>query len=191
MATGGKASLSNGAASLVRFRTRLSVTSAGLGVGIVMVLRLRWAYCAAITGLVAFGCGSPSANLQISAPSGAIKGSPFTVTVTVMVDGRRDTLFNSPIHFTSSDSAAVLPADYAFTAADAGSHSFDVTLQTTGTQSINATDMIAASITATANIAVSPATSDRQFRLSTPSIWAAGSALDTTVSKEDAKRKMR
>jgi adhesin/invasin len=123
-----------------------------------------------MAGLVAFGCGSPAANLEISAPTSAIVGSPFTVTVTAMVDGRRDTIFNSPIHFISSDSTAVLPADYAFTAADAGSHTFinGVTLMTAGIQIITATDIIAPSITATANVTVTEATTDRQFNVSPP-----------------------
>ncbi len=132
--------------------------------------RLLWTLSAAMAGLVALSCGSPAANLEISAPSSAIVGSPFTVTVTAMVDGRRDTIFNSPIHFTSSDSAAVLPADYAFTTADAGSHAFTngVTLMTAGSQSMTATDIIAPSITATGSVAVTAATTDRQFNVSAP-----------------------
>src|SRR5262249_54182286 len=54
-------------------------------------------------------------------------------------------------HFTSSDGAAALPADYAFTAADAGAHTFSVTLNTAGTQTITATD---GSITGAASVAV-------------------------------------
>jgi len=116
-----------------------------------------------MAGLGALSCSSPVANLTISAPASAVAGSPFSVTVTAMVDRRKDTIFNSPVHFSSSDSAAVLPIDYAFTAADAGSHTFaNVILMTGGSQSIKVTDNIAPSLNATANVTVTAATTDGQ-----------------------------
>jgi hypothetical protein len=146
------------------FYQRLSSKFASSGVGPILAARLLLALSTTMPGLLAFGCGSPVANLEISAPSSAIVGTPITVTVTAMVGGRRDTIFNSPIHFTSSDSGAVLPPDYAFTAADAGSHTFTdgVTLPTTGIQSIKATDPNAPSITATTSVTVAAPTNDTQ-----------------------------
>jgi hypothetical protein len=41
----------------------------------------------------------------------------------------------------------VLPADYTFTAADAGSHTFGITLKTAGTQSLTAADTTSSSVT--------------------------------------------
>jgi len=150
-------------AGSVRFDARFSAKSARFGLGNVLAARLLWTVSAAMAGLVACGCGSPVAILEISAPSSVVAGSPFTVTVTAMASGRRDTIFNSPIHFTSSDSAAVLPPDYAFTAADAGSHTYTnaVILMTAGSQTIQATDPNAPSITATANVTVTAAPADR------------------------------
>lgn len=112
----------------------------------------------------ALSCGK-SATLVISAPSSAAVSSPITVTVTAMIGGNRDKIFNSPIHFTSSDGAAVLPADYELTAADAGSYTFTngVTFMTPGKQTVTATDRIAPSITATADFMVSAATGSTQF----------------------------
>jgi len=55
--------------------------------------------------------------------------------------------YRGRVHFTSSDSAATLPADYTFTAADAGSHTFSVTLKTAGTSSVTATDTVTGTIT--------------------------------------------
>src|SRR5207244_1328563 len=46
------------------------------------------------------------------------------------------------IHFTSTDPQAILPSDYTFTAADAGSHTFSVTLKTAGSQSIQVMDVV-------------------------------------------------
>lgn len=51
------------------------------------------------------------------------------------------------VHFTSSDPAAILPADAAFTGGDNGARGFVVTLKTAGTRSITATDTSTASIT--------------------------------------------
>jgi hypothetical protein len=118
-----------------------------------------------VAGLVPFGCGTP-ATLVINAPSRAVAGSPFTITVTAMVGGSRDTIINSPIHFTSSDSAAVLPGDYDFTANDAGSHTFTngVTLMTAGNQSITATVIGAPGLNGTTNVTVSAATALAQSR---------------------------
>jgi len=114
---------------------------------------------------VTFGCGT-SATLDITAPSSAVAGSPFTITVTAMVGKSRDTIINSPIHFTSSDSAAVLPGVYYFTANDAGSHTFTngVTLMTAGNQSITATVIGAPGLNGTTNVAVSAATALAQSR---------------------------
>lgn len=117
-----------------------------------------------------FGCGTPHATFDITAPSSAPAGSPFTITVTAMVGANRDTVINSPVHFTSSDSAAVLPPDYYFTANDAGSHTFinGVTLITDGSQTITGTDIGAPGINGTASITVSASTA-AQLRVSEPS----------------------
>jgi len=116
-----------------------------------------------MAGLVAWSCATPDAILQVSAPASVVAGSPCTVTVTATASGRVDTIFNSPIRLTSSDSAAILPVVYTFTAADAGSHTFTnaVTLMTPGSQSITATDPNAHSITGTANVAVTATPADR------------------------------
>ena len=68
--------------------------------------------------------------------------------------------YTGTVHFTSSDGSAVLPANYTFTAGDAGTHVFSVTLKTAGTQSITATDTVTGSITGTQNVTVNPAGSE-------------------------------
>jgi hypothetical protein len=152
--------VSNPSARFIRFYKRFSGKSALLGLCKVLAARRLWALSAVMAGVVTLGCGSPSATLQIGAPSSVIAGSPFTITVTAMAGGRLDTIISTPIYFTSSDSAAILPVDYRFTAADAGSHTFTngVTLMTAGTQSITATDTVASSISGTVNVTVSAAT---------------------------------
>lgn len=104
------------------------------------------------------GCATPHAVLQFAAPSTATAGSSFTITVTAMINGRRDTLVNSYISFTSSDPSAVLPGLYRFTPSDAGSHTWtnSFTLMTPGDQTISATIYDASGINGSATVAVSP-----------------------------------
>src|ERR1700757_3206466 len=92
------------------------------------------ALTATIAISVTFGCGNPHAILNFTTPPSATAGSPFTVTVTATVGGRRDTIVNNYILCSSSDPAAVLPGIYQFTPADAGSHTWtnDFTLKTPG-----------------------------------------------------------
>lgn len=115
-------------------------------------------------GLMAIGCSGPEANLVITAPATVVAGSPLTVTVSAKVNGRPDTIFNSVIHFSSSDPTAVLPPDYVYTEADAGSHAFTngVMLMTIGSQSVTATDTATSFLTATANVTVSSESSTGQ-----------------------------
>lgn len=118
-----------------------------------------WVLSVVVAGLAGFGCGSP-ATLHVAAPSSAVTGSPFTITVSATVGTKPDTVINSPIKFTSSDSNAVLPGIYYFVASDAGSHTFTngVTLNTPGNQSITATVIGAPGLNATATVTVSATT---------------------------------
>ena len=152
----------------VRFHARFSGKCASPGLGNVSVALRLWVLGALAAGLVTFGCGA-YATLEIAAPPTAIAGSPFTITVTAMVGGNRDRIINSPIKFTSSDPAAVLPPIYYFNAKDAGSHTFTngVTLMTAGSQSITATAIGAAGLTGSAKITVSAVTTATQFNAST------------------------
>jgi len=96
--------------------------------------------------------------LNFNAPAKTIAGTPFTVTVEVLYQGKPDTVINSSIHFTSSDPAAILPADYYFTPADAGSHTWTngFTLMTTGNQTISGEIAAATGINGSSAITVSP-----------------------------------
>jgi hypothetical protein len=171
----------------VRFRASFSGKDASPGIGSVLAALRLWLLGALVAGLVTFGCGA-YATLEISAPPSAIAGSPFTITVTAMVGGNRDRIVNSPIKFTSSDPAAVLPPIYYFNANDAGSHTFTngVTLMTAGSQSITATAIGAAGLTGRANVTVSATTTAAQSKVSECSTGLAGSIVSTKVAVEDA-----
>jgi hypothetical protein len=105
-----------------------------------------------------FGCSTTHATLDFTAPSAVVAATPFTITVTVMYEGKRDTVINSHIHFTSSDPAAVLPPDFYFAPAEEGSHTWTngFTLMTPGSQTISGYIFDASGINGAANITVSP-----------------------------------
>ena len=113
------------------------------------------------------------------------KGASFTVTAK-NTDGTTDTAYTGVVHFTSSDAQAALPADYTFTAADAGVHAFSATLKTAGTQSITATDTMTASVTGSeAGITVNPAAASTMTVAGFPSPIIAGVAGSLTVTLKD------
>jgi hypothetical protein len=89
-------------------------------------------------------------HFHIDGPSPVTAGTAFTITVRVRDANNKNAVdYRGTIAFTSTDLAAVLPANYTFTAADAGQHTFTVTLNTAGLQSITATDTVVASLTGT------------------------------------------
>ncbi len=87
-------------------------------------------------------------------------GTVSTVTLSV-VDQADDVVtdYTGTVHFTSNDTAAVLPANYTFKASDAGTHTFTggVTLKTAGERTVTATDTVTSSITGTQTVTVNHA----------------------------------
>src|SRR5262249_21905522 len=86
---------------------------------------------------------APTARFDVSASSSIVGGVSGSLTVPAREPlGNVDAWYGGPVHFTSSDGQAVLPADYTFTATDAGTHTFSggVTLKTAGSQTVTATD---------------------------------------------------
>src|SRR5206468_2616839 len=69
-------------------------------------------------------------------------------------------------HFTSTDAAAQLPADYTFQAGDRGVHKFLVTFNTSGKQTVTATDVTIATLTGSATVKVGSLTGFLPFDLS-------------------------
>jgi hypothetical protein len=153
------------------------------------------------------GLGSPVANVLIpdlvgpaqppaaathfavtASAGGVTAGSPFTVTVQALdASNNPTTAYTGTVHFTSSDGAASLPADYTFLAADGGRHTFSVTLQTTGTQTVTATDTVSAPITGSATVTVSqPVPVTHVAVTASGSSVTAGATFAVTVQALDA-----
>jgi hypothetical protein len=64
--------------------------------------------------------------------------------------------YTGTIHFTSANGADILPADYTFTADDAGSHLFSVTFTRAGVEALAANDSSSGSIAGSASVQVVP-----------------------------------
>ena len=110
---------------------------------------------ATITGVsnaITVSSGTATHFLVVAPPSVSAGGS-FNVTVAALDQ------FNNPVpgytgtvHITSSDAAAVLPANATLTS---GTGLFAVTLKTLGSQTVTATDTVTSTITGSASITVS------------------------------------
>jgi N,N-dimethylformamidase beta subunit-like protein len=104
----------------------------------------------------------PASQLRLTAPTSPVTpGSSFSLIVTLTDQyGNVAAGYTGTVHFTGSDPAwmvgllATAPADYTFTAADAGVHTFSVTLITPPSQTITVTDTANGALTATSTISV-------------------------------------
>ncbi len=130
--------------------------------------------------------GAPAVWAVTSLPAGATAGAARTFTITAMdAFGNVASNYFGTVQFSSSDVQAILPADYAFTAADAGSHAFTAALKTAGAQSLTVTDTVNTAFTTTQSITVAPATA-ASFVISGFPATTAGVAHDFTVTVKDA-----
>jgi probable HAF family extracellular repeat protein len=99
-----------------------------------------------------------ASSLSVAGSSSVTAGTSFSITVTAIdLYGNTATGYRGTVHFTSSDSQANLPANYAFTSTDAGVHRFSAVLNSSGNQSITATDTATGTISGSVTIAVSAA----------------------------------
>jgi hypothetical protein len=140
---------------------------------------------ASVTGITVTPAASALAFGGV--PGSTTAGSAFNVTLTVRdAYGNVVTGYTGTVHFTSSDAKAVLPANYTFTSADAGTHAFSITLKTAGSQSITATDTLTSSLTATSSgIVINPAAAAK-FVLTAPASVRHGVAFSLALTVQDA-----
>jgi hypothetical protein len=139
-----------------------------------------------------FSIGADSAGAKTLAistafPSPITAGTAGTLTVTLKnYYGHVATDYRGTVHFSSTDPQAVLPADYTFTAADAGVHTFHLTLKTAGSRSITITDLGDPVLTAKqTGITVNPAAASRLVVSGFPTSTSAGVANNFTVTAKD------
>jgi hypothetical protein len=115
-------------------------------------------------------------------PSPDFAGQPAPLTVTALdAFGNLATGYAGTVHFTSTDPAAVLPADFTFGAADGGRHTFPVTLLSLGPQAVTVADA-SAGLTASGSTLVEALA----VLLSGPNRVLAGEPLVLTVTTSPA-----
>jgi hypothetical protein len=101
-------------------------------------------------------------HFSVTAPSTATAGIPIQFTVTALTASNQTaTTYTDPVHFTSTDPMAALPADAPLTN---GVGTFSASLVTPGVTTLTATDLLSPTITGTSgNIAVSQSTAGLHF----------------------------
>jgi hypothetical protein len=139
-----------------------------------------------VTGIVVHPAAASTMTVAgFPSPTTAGVAGSFTVTLKDPY-GNIASGYTGTVHFKSSDGKAALPANYSFTAADAGVHTFSATLKTAGGQSLTATDTKTASLTGTdGGITVKPAAASR-FLIRAPSSVSAGVPFSLTLTVQDA-----
>ena len=129
--------------------------------------------------------GTPGAatHLLVKVPESVQVGQTFNVLVEAEDASNRDaTGYTGTVALSlgTADALATLPANYTFTAKDHGEHWFKLTLGTTGSETVIATDTATASITGKAATTVTPAPVATTVVVQTPETAAVG--VPTRVS---------
>ena len=139
--------------------------------------------------LYAFGLPAPATTLVVSGISSSyVAGVAHSVTVTAKnASSHVATGYRGTIQFTSTDAKAVLPADYTFTAADAGVHVFSIKLKTAGSQAVRARDTVTSTITGLqSGIVVTAAAAKTLVVSGIANPYVAGVAHSVVVTAKDA-----
>ncbi len=129
----------------------------------------------------------PATHFVFEAPRYITAGAPAELELVALDAANHEVRnYTGTVHIASSDSAAVLPADYTFTASDHGHHEFHITLNATGSQTVTASDTLDASITDTVTLNVNPAPVATHFGLLAPETATLGASFGTIVVALDA-----
>jgi uncharacterized repeat protein (TIGR01451 family) len=104
-------------------------------------------------------CVSAPPKFNLAAPATVFQNVAFNLTLSLQSSVTAFNLsgYSGTVHFTSSDPTAIVPADYTFTVADQGAHTFTggFTMKTVGNQSITATDIHSSGFTGSTSVTVS------------------------------------
>jgi len=144
---------------------------------------------ALLHGLAAATAAAPATQLELIAPANVASGTSATLEV-VALDASNHLArnYSGTVHFTTTDTATgvAIPADYTFSAGDHGVHFFPMTLDTTGSETVTATDTTTSSITGSVTVTVNPAQVVTHFGLFAPSHVTVGQATSVEVVALDA-----
>jgi hypothetical protein len=127
----------------------------------------------------------PLAGFALTSLPAITAGAPLALRVTAQ-DAYGNTIqgYTGTVHFSSDDSKAGIPADYTFTKADHGVHTFSLTLRTAGPRTVTVAD--GASVTISVPISVRPALPHALLVTGFPSPTATGQPGTFTVTATDA-----
>lgn len=124
-------------------------------------------------------------HFSISTTASTTAGGSFTVTVTALDSSNHVvTGYTGNVHFSSTDTNGVLPANYTFTTTDKGVHTFAVSLRTAGTQTLNVTDTSNGSLFGSSVLTVNPGAASRLVFLQQPSTVAPNTPISPAVKVE-------
>ncbi len=122
-------------------------------------------------------------HFLVIAPATASAGTSFGFSVTALdQSGNTATGYTGTVHFTSSDSAATLPADATLTT---GVGAFTATLRTAGLRTMTATDTQASSITGTSTTIVVSPVAATHLVFTVPLTATAGVPFSLTLTAQD------
>lgn len=136
---------------------------------------------------ITVNAAAASTMIAASFPATTTAGVAGSLTVTLRdLYGNTANGYRGTVYFTSSDAKASLPANYTFTAADAGVHTFSAILKTAGTQSITAKDTVTGSLRSTDGGIIVNAARASQFIIFAPPSVTVGVGFSLTVTVADA-----
>jgi hypothetical protein len=117
-------------------------------------------------------------SLAITGPGSAVNsGQATTITVSALDPfGNVASGYTGTVHLASSDLATTLPATYAFSTTDGGTHTFPITPRTAGSQTVTVSDTHTPGLSVQAPISVLPVAS-----LSGPTVGGIAQALTFTL----------
>jgi hypothetical protein len=131
----------------------------------------------------------PTSQLAVSGLPGSVTaGTSQSVVVSAAdVFGNITPTYTGTVHFTSTDPAATVPANYTFVSGDNGSHTFTsgVTLKTAGNRSVTVTDTAAGSVTGVASTTVNAAAATSMALTGIANPTTAGASTSATVTLRD------
>jgi hypothetical protein len=127
-----------------------------------------------------------ASTFQVAGFPATTAGVAHSFTVTALdAFGNVATGYAGTVAFTSSDPIASLPANYTFTATDAGVHTFTAALKRAGTQFIQVADALVGSILGAENGIAVTAAAVTHFAISGPTSVTQGVGFKITVSAVD------
>jgi hypothetical protein len=138
------------------------------------------------TSTVGIGPAAPFRVDVAPANAATVAGTSEAFTATVFdFFNNLSTNYTGTMHFAATDPQADVPADFTFGAGDAGSHSFNITLKTAGTESLAISDTVAAGLSGSAAWVVSAAAANSCVASQAPATAPAGAVVGLTVATHD------